>query len=66
MHYQLWGYKVEEKIYVGERERKSLNVSVLDKCQYKTTARVGCPNKKNYEFLQNLGLQKGDMQQVPY
>jgi hypothetical protein len=25
MHQQLWGYKVEEKLYVGVREQKSLN-----------------------------------------
>ena len=29
MHQQLWGYKVEEKIYVGVRERKSLNIAIL-------------------------------------
>ena len=34
MHQQLWGYEVEEKIYLGVRERKkvyyhwSLNMSV--------------------------------------
>ena len=27
MHQQLWGYKVEEKIYVGVRERKNLNIT---------------------------------------
>jgi hypothetical protein len=30
MHQQLWGYKVEEKIYVGVREQKRLNTAVLD------------------------------------
>jgi hypothetical protein len=30
MHQQLWGYKVEEKLYVGVREKKErLNTSVL-------------------------------------
>ena len=29
MHEQLWGYKVEEKIYLGVRERKSLNITAL-------------------------------------
>jgi hypothetical protein len=26
---QLWGYKVEKKIYLGERERKMLNTTTL-------------------------------------
>jgi hypothetical protein len=29
MHQQLWGYKVEEQIYLGVRERKSLNIAAL-------------------------------------
>jgi hypothetical protein len=30
MHQQLWGYKVEEKLYVGVREQKRLNTIGLD------------------------------------
>jgi hypothetical protein len=30
MHQQLWGYKVEEKLYVGEREQKWLKTTVLN------------------------------------
>jgi hypothetical protein len=30
MQQQLWGYKVEEKIYLGVRERKRLNITALD------------------------------------
>jgi hypothetical protein len=30
MHQQLWGYKVEEKLYVGVREQKRLNTTVLE------------------------------------
>ena len=30
MHQQLWGYKVEEKIYLGVRERKRLNMTGLN------------------------------------
>jgi hypothetical protein len=30
MHQQLWGYKVEEKLYVGVREQQRLNTAVLD------------------------------------
>jgi hypothetical protein len=27
MHQQLWGYKVEEKLYVGVREQKRLHTT---------------------------------------
>jgi hypothetical protein len=30
MHQQLWGYKVEEKFYVGVREQKRLNTAALE------------------------------------
>jgi hypothetical protein len=30
MHQQLWGYKAEEKLYLGVREQKRLNTTVLD------------------------------------
>jgi hypothetical protein len=30
MHQQLWGYKVEEKLYLGVREQKSLNTTDLE------------------------------------
>jgi hypothetical protein len=30
MHQQLWGYKVEEKLYVGLRELKNLNTTGLE------------------------------------
>jgi hypothetical protein len=29
MHQQLWGYKVEEKLYVGVHEQKRLNTTAL-------------------------------------
>jgi hypothetical protein len=29
MHQQIWGYKVEEKLYVGVHEQKRLNITVL-------------------------------------
>jgi hypothetical protein len=29
MYQQLWGYKVEEKLYLGVREQKSLNTTAL-------------------------------------
>jgi hypothetical protein len=30
MHQQLWGYKVEEKLYAGVREQKRLNTAGLN------------------------------------
>jgi hypothetical protein len=30
MYQQLWGYKVEEKLYMGVREQKRLNTTALD------------------------------------
>ena len=32
MHQQLWGYKVEGKLYVGVREQKRLNTAGLEHC----------------------------------
>jgi hypothetical protein len=29
MYQQLWGYKVEDKLYLGVREQKSLNATGL-------------------------------------
>jgi hypothetical protein len=30
MYQQLWGYKVEEKLYLGVREQKRLNTTALN------------------------------------
>jgi hypothetical protein len=30
MHQQLWGYKVEEKLYLGVYEQKRLNTTAVD------------------------------------
>jgi hypothetical protein len=30
MHQQLWGYKVEEKLYLGVREQKRLGTTVVE------------------------------------
>jgi hypothetical protein len=30
MHQQLWGYKVEEKLYVGVGEQKRFNTAAID------------------------------------
>jgi hypothetical protein len=32
MYQQLWGYKVEEKLYLGVREQKRLNTTALVHC----------------------------------
>jgi hypothetical protein len=48
MYQQLWGYKVEEKLYLGVREQKRLN----------TTALLNV-NVKLYRVFVNLKLQIG-------
>jgi hypothetical protein len=30
MYQQLWGYKIEEKLYLGVREQKRLNTTALN------------------------------------
>jgi hypothetical protein len=30
IHQQIWGYKVEEKLYLGVREQKRVNTSALE------------------------------------
>jgi hypothetical protein len=30
MYQQLWGYKIEEKLYLGVREQKRLNTTALE------------------------------------
>jgi hypothetical protein len=32
MYQQLWGYKVEDKLYLGVREQKRLNTTALEQC----------------------------------
>jgi hypothetical protein len=36
MYQQLWGYKVEEKLYLGVREQKRLNTAALTHISYRT------------------------------
>jgi hypothetical protein len=33
MYQQLWGYKVEEKLYLGVRKQKRLNTTALEQQQ---------------------------------
>jgi hypothetical protein len=42
MHQQLWGYKVEEKLYVGVREQKRLNTTGLGYTAIKPHVRMYC------------------------
>jgi hypothetical protein len=44
MHQQLWGYKVEEKLYVGVREQKRLNTTAL-----KQQKMLYCNQKLKYD-----------------
>jgi hypothetical protein len=43
MHQQLWGYKVEEKLYVGVREHKKLNTAGRQRL-----ARSAAPNTSSW------------------
>jgi hypothetical protein len=40
MYQQLWGYKVEDKLYLGVREQKRLNTTDLD---HRTMDKVQTP-----------------------
>jgi hypothetical protein len=56
MYQQLWGYKVEEKLYLGVREQKRLNTTVLDKQKAKQSRytpwwRLGGEEYGSYSFL---------------
>jgi hypothetical protein len=42
MYQQLWGYKVEEKLYLGVHEQKSLNTTVLAYVIYWTEGTAQC------------------------
>jgi hypothetical protein len=41
IHQQLWGYKVEEKLYLGVREQKRLNITVLEKSGFESRQVLG-------------------------
>jgi hypothetical protein len=41
MYQQLWGYKVEEKLYLGVGEQKSLNTTALEKLTEKSLMVLG-------------------------
>jgi hypothetical protein len=41
MHQQLWEYKVEEKLYLGVREQKRLNTTVLKNTKQHNASAIG-------------------------
>jgi hypothetical protein len=62
MYQQFWGYKVEEKLYLGVREQKRLNTTALDCAGYRvvtaefwTEVQVTHVNTmKNYQTLRDM------------
>jgi hypothetical protein len=57
MHQQLWGYKVEDKLYVGVREQRSLNTTAL--ChrlvtQYRSLALGGLSLYRKYRTSDSM------------
>jgi hypothetical protein len=47
MYQQLWGYKVEEKLYLGVREQKRLNTTGLY---------ILCPNRIKHSCSLNIAV----------
>jgi hypothetical protein len=45
MYQQLWGYKVEEKLYLGVREQKRLNTTALHYATQKNPGEHSCPER---------------------
>jgi hypothetical protein len=54
MHQQLWGYRVEEKLYVGVREQKRLNTAGLDKRQKVLLSRIWSSFCERNKYLYNV------------
>jgi hypothetical protein len=54
MYQQLWGYKVEEKLYLGVREQKRLNTTGLEQ-RFPTFFHGGTP-KIHYHIPRNPDL----------
>jgi hypothetical protein len=50
MHQQLWGYKVEEKLYVGVREQKRLNTAVLVVSEELAASLLGYPDDTRHHM----------------
>jgi hypothetical protein len=54
MYQQLWGYKVEEKLYLGVREQKRLNTTDLDYCPVPKWIKLSLDFKKHDKHFRNL------------
>jgi hypothetical protein len=42
IHQQLWGYKVEDKLHLGVREQKRLNITALGRLVKNSLKRLKC------------------------
>jgi hypothetical protein len=54
MYQQLWGYKVEEKLYLGVREQKRLNTTALG--YWKVSARWVPKELTEHHKAQQMGV----------
>ena len=50
MYQQLWGHKVEEKIYLGVRERKRFNITGLTHSRHYTNCILLLLHSEQQEF----------------
>jgi hypothetical protein len=59
VHQKLWGYKVEEKLYLGVREQKMLNTAVTVNTLYTSTASPisGCSTAPSIHRTNAVNLQ---------
>jgi hypothetical protein len=51
MHQQLWGYKVEEKLYLGLREQKRFITTAVDPRMNGLVGRVGGPIMPSVRYV---------------
>jgi hypothetical protein len=67
MHQQLWGYKVEEKLYLGVREQKRLNTDTLiGLCSYKSSIHKASFNITlfQYYYYHHNFFKDGDINEI--
>jgi hypothetical protein len=62
MHQQLWGYKVEDKLYVGVREQRRLNTTDLIHTQLKALNMI--PRDLYSSFIISVQLLKVNCAQI--
>jgi hypothetical protein len=46
MYQQLWGYKVEEKLYLGVREQKRLNTTAIEDLKTNISEAIASINQR--------------------